>query len=387
MNSPDNTAANQSAPSESANPFVAFRRFADEQVSSLLQSVIGLPSAFNGSSSTPRSSSFDDDAWLQEARELRHHLAREADEAAKMVSLFGKAVEEGNKDLHGETDHARCPYRPMDEDIPQCNQEPTLDAVPLPCSHFPGYIRLLYEPCELDSSPLWPMLYAAASPYSPLRLEHQDIFRNYGNKWRNAFEDLMAMQSGISMPEKDDRREYDNGASWISSMVEKGSFGKGWQRMAEHRQISEKLSTISKNAGFKQPEDYAEEDESDQSQLYERFLGAQYPSANSSSPQNSLIPNLAPSSLEDEKPSLICTLTTTERNKLPDGSTHTKVVLKKRFSDGREESTETVHTAYDFQQSLAKSKPISSAETMDVNSKATLDNNLKNPKQNGWFWS
>lgn len=382
MSSSDNSTDRRLPRAEPANPFVAFRRFADEQVSSLLQSVIGLPSAFNGSSSTSQSTSFDDDAWLLEARELRRRLACEAEEAAKMIGIFEKGFE-GDKPIQSETDYVRCPYRPIEQDIPQRHQEPISDPVSLP---FYRYLRLLDDPCELDPPPFWPVLYAVGSPYSPLRLEHQEHLRSQGDKWRNAFEDLMALQNGKSMAENDDRKGYGNGASWIISMVERGSFGKGWQRIAEHRQISESRSTTARGAPPTQLEYDEEEDEVDQMRLYERFLGTQYPSANSSAPQTLLGPNLAPPTFENEKPSLLSTLTTTERNKLPDGSTHTKVVLKKRFSDGREESTETVHTAYDSQQS-PKTTTTPNAGTKDAASKAASDTESKTPKQKGWFWS
>ena len=386
MSSSDDNNDRQPTHPDYTNPFVTFRRFADEQVSSFLQSVIGLPSAFNSSSSTSQSSSFDDDAWLQEAREMRRHLAREAEEAAKIVGIFEKAFE-GNKHSQGETDHLRCPYRPADQDVPQHEQEPISDSVSLLRSHFPGYLRLLNEPGELDSTPLWPVLYAAGSPYSPLRLEHQEPLSTQGDKWRKAFEDLMALQSGNSMAEKDDRREYESGASWITSMVERGSFGKGWQRIAEHRRVAENLPITARSASPKQLDQDAEEDEVDESQLYERFLGTQYPIANSNSPQTSPSPITAPSTFENKKPSLISTLTTTERNKLPDGSTHTKVVLKKRFSDGREESTETVHTAYDSQPPPPQPTMTPSAVAKDVDSKTASDTESKAPTQKGWFWS
>ena len=37
-------------------------------------------------------------------------------------------------------------------------------------------------------------------------------------------------------------------------------------------------------------------------------------------------------------------MTTTERTTLPDGRVYSRMVLKKRFADGREESSETVQT-------------------------------------------
>jgi len=71
---------------------------------------------------------------------------------------------------------------------------------------------------------------------------------------------------------------------------------------------------------------------------------------------------------KDGKPSILATLTTTERQVLPDGSTTTRVVLKKRFADGREESSETLHQT--------------PATGLQVEQKR-----LEQPKRKGWFWS
>jgi hypothetical protein len=65
---------------------------------------------------------------------------------------------------------------------------------------------------------------------------------------------------------------------------------------------------------------------------------------------------------------IIATLTTTERIILPDGAVHTKMVLKKRFADGREESNETVHTAREGQEHASSQAK-------------------KSDGSGGWFWT
>ena len=47
------------------------------------------------------------------------------------------------------------------------------------------------------------------------------------------------------------------------------------------------------------------------------------------------------------RPDVLAQLTTTQTTRLPDGSVTTKVVLKQRFADGREEERETVHTSHE----------------------------------------
>lgn len=378
MASSDNTAGRQPMDDESANPFVNFRHFADEQMSSLLHSVIGLPSVFRSSSS--KSPSSDDDVWLQETRELRRHLARESEEAAKIVSSFRKAFDEGDKNAPDERHISSSPYRAVDQEMPHRSKEPPLDPPPLrfipPCCSpflFSGLSRAVLGRSELDAPLLWPVVYAASSPYSPLWLEHQEPFCTQGNKWRNAFEDLMALQSGKSMLEKDARREHENGASWMTSMLERGFFGNRWQIIDGQRHTSEQPLAAAMTAP-RLPRD-TEENEVTELDLYERFLGAQYPSPLSSS---------AP---ENDSQGLISTLTSTERNKLPDGSIHTKIVLKKLFSDGREESSETLHTAYDSQQPTPKEVTPGGTAVKGAIPQSESNPEVKEPKRKGWFWS
>ncbi|MCJ1471052.1 hypothetical protein MMC07_009700 [Pseudocyphellaria aurata] len=375
MSSSDNTAGRQPVDDESINPFVAFRHFADEQVSGLLQSVIGLPSAFHSSSSRPRSSS-SDDVWLQEAREMRRHLARESEEAAQIVSIFRQAFGEGHHRVHDAIQPLSCPYRPVDQDMHHRSKEPPLDPVSPPFIPFlfSGLSRSVFGRGEVNAPHLWPVVYAASSPYSPLWLEHQEPFRTQGNKWRYAFEDLLALHSGKSMQEKDARREYENGASWMTSMLERGFFGNRWSVIDGENQASKQPLAASKMTVTSLPHD-VEENEVTELDQYERFLGAQYPSP---------LPSSAPESGDQ---GLISTLTTTERNRLPDGSIHTKVVLRKRFSDGREESTETLHTAYDSQQPIPKDTPSGTGTIKEAIPRGESNSEAKESKRNGWFWS
>ncbi|KAL5117355.1 hypothetical protein ACEQ8H_004671 [Pleosporales sp. CAS-2024a] len=77
--------------------------------------------------------------------------------------------------------------------------------------------------------------------------------------------------------------------------------------------------------------------------------------------------------------SILSTLTTTERTVAPDGSVTTKVVLKKRFADGREESSETVHTQRGHE-----------SDPWDKMKETTVSKSVEKEKEkskSGWFWS
>ena len=67
------------------------------------------------------------------------------------------------------------------------------------------------------------------------------------------------------------------------------------------------------------------------------------------------------------KVDVLSSLTTTSTTRLPDGTVTTKVVLKQRFADGREEVEEKIHTYQD----QAKREPQGTHE----------------PKKKGWFWT
>ncbi|KAF2170782.1 hypothetical protein M409DRAFT_63846 [Zasmidium cellare ATCC 36951] len=69
-----------------------------------------------------------------------------------------------------------------------------------------------------------------------------------------------------------------------------------------------------------------------------------------------------------QKPEVLSALTTTETTRLPDGTITTKIVLKKRFADGREETSESVHTAKEHLEQYQQ----------DAEDKT---------KKKGWFWS
>ncbi|KAK4501392.1 hypothetical protein PRZ48_007201 [Zasmidium cellare] len=68
-----------------------------------------------------------------------------------------------------------------------------------------------------------------------------------------------------------------------------------------------------------------------------------------------------------QKPEVLSALTTTETTRLPDGTITTKVVLRKRFADGREETSESVHTA---KEDLEQQHQSEDGKT----------------KKKGWFW-
>ena len=72
-----------------------------------------------------------------------------------------------------------------------------------------------------------------------------------------------------------------------------------------------------------------------------------------------------------QKPDILSQLTTTHTTRLPDGSVTTKVVLKQRFADGREETHESIYTTHEPPQPENEGAKVAGEQC---------------PKKKGWFW-
>ena len=422
---------------ENDNPFIAFRRFADEQMSSLLRGIIGLPSAFTSNSSDSRWSPYDEgerrhpsDCWtssLQHSQEWDRQTPQKPAPADGAVEkplvgygerLEGDARETGvprplyqsltgdgpkrsssfaSRDVNRD-EVLRCPYRPVQQDAPLQNS----GSAPQPPAPCPGlfifgedlplsrglFPRHLNESILLGALGVWPITYVAMSPYSPLRLEQQESFRDHGAKWRNAFEDLLVVQSGREMAEEKQRSQYQGSSSeWIGSMLERGLFGSFKQIGAGDERLTES-SPLANEVDPRLPEYDAQGDEVTELDVYERFLGIQGQLPTSSLPfATQPSKSNAECAREDDQIGIISTLTKTEQKVLPNGTVHTKVMLKKRFADGREESSETLHTTQiSSAQKVHLPMTAQSAERAVVKA-AAVGNKTQEKKNRGWFWS
>lgn len=412
---------------ETENPFISFRRFADEQVSNLLSGVFGLSTIFSPTSSNLDRSLHDYQTWLQEARLLQQSHERKEEEAGQTMDVYTEAHQDSAEEellraVQEVEEPSRCPYRSVNQEISQREDDPSKLSLTALGVHLPPTI--LAAPvlgAQLSSVPIAYLLY---SPYSPVRLEQQPALRDHEVRWREAFEDLLAVQNGEQVS-----AEYDHDCplprvDWVRRMIAIAMCKRDQDKEEEDRDIQPQ--TLSNNPGrmvhftiARQPENDAHEEddtgahedldqyESREEQdteldLYRHLLGIQgnslsagsfseeSPFTNSQSHSQSqsfthLQHSSKPTETDDKKPSILSTLTTTERTAFPDGTTHTKVVLKKRFSDGCEESTETMATQnplpnpHDQPPTPALGDPGDSQMTSGIKNKE---------KQNtGWFWS
>lgn len=268
-------------------------------------------------------------------------LKKEYDEADQVMDCIQRRICQlfplEEKVQESRSPDSRCPYRPVDSDLDKKFRHPFKE------SFLPTLEWASPKSCSSN--------YVTDSSYSPINLENEDSINAHRVAWKRAFEDLLLLPDG-----KD----------------------------------------VSENA-TRAPVSDARDDAPTELELYERFLGSYSPHIITNTSVHEFASNSIKQTASD-KPSLISTLTTTERKKLADDGVYTQVVLKKRFSDGREESTETEHTAHgslrpttttEQQSQIAEVITPASTPSLghDGKIKQALGQRIGEQKKPGWFWS
>lgn len=255
-----------------SNPFVAFRRFADEQITSVLHSITGLPSAF----SQPRSDKwtiftddqrYKDTTYRQQGGESQNH----AGEPNNTSDSGAGDSSSGNKNSD-ETDSRSSANRQWEQDDrwrsnSRRNQHFGASSFFGPDSFFDRFEDLFMpfsfpylhprlhfssDVFEDSGSPTWALPYILFSPYSPLHLEHRAYNRMHGKqgvfssllsssrqdfdydpnepRWREAFEDLLRLENGKPMLDREAlaASKAESGQDWIKGLVNRGSIGGRW---------------------------------------------------------------------------------------------------------------------------------------------------------------
>ncbi|KAJ8061741.1 hypothetical protein OCU04_009538 [Sclerotinia nivalis] len=246
--------------SDSDNPFIRFRHFADEHVSSILQGFIGLPSAFAKPQSHSQWSVFDEDLRRRDELQARRRGLKEAEEARSENRTASENDEvqipvKKSQASHNQMDlNHFFPDRRMNifgsYDIPLYSPLHSPLAAPFPdnlrhtMSSFAA--MMLYK---ADANDISLMPYLLCSPYSPLILSlgqsilaHHRIYdarRGFGTydathraaprddfPYCEAFEDLLLTGQGksrhIEVPSKYLKSKASSEPTSISSTVESG---------------------------------------------------------------------------------------------------------------------------------------------------------------------
>jgi hypothetical protein len=327
MSDDDKSRSSRDHTGNESNPFVAFRRYADEQVSTMLQSITGLPSMVTPPHNNRWEIFADDHGY-----ESRNYRQRTGDSSGERDYSTDRDRDGGNGYSGGDdnnrnsdsTSHPRSRW--SEHDDPWHSQswrkwrngpsdffglDSFFDRFWLEDRFFPFASHLLNpnrsfflpDMFEDTDSPTWPIAYIMFSPYSPLHLERQAQYRAYREKgvfssimsslsldsspdssepqWRAAFEDLLRLENGKSMLNRNVPAAAETGKDWLQGLVKRGSLGDRWKyvpgtegqpwsgitfsgRAELDRSLAEK-----ENPADRKYEQEAAESELD---LYERFL-------------------------------------------------------------------------------------------------------------------
>ncbi|KAJ6107550.1 hypothetical protein N7523_008873 [Penicillium sp. IBT 18751x] len=261
---------------DESNPFVAFRRFADEQVSSVLQSITGLPSSLSPPQHDRWTIFTDDKGYGSMKYRHRDGTENAGDRLYPSDQGAGTNPPSGDKDEPASDKNEKLVTRPSQSRQLGTDQNQQArrnihhgpsdffgiesffdlfehDFLPFSSSLFHPHHRFSFPDLYEENSPTWPMTYIMFSPYSPLLLERQAHYRARREGgvfssimstlrsdserdpteplWREAFEDLLRLENGKPMLDRDmsTAGKAENGAEWLQSLVKRGSLGDRWK--------------------------------------------------------------------------------------------------------------------------------------------------------------
>lgn len=414
------------SPWDEENPFIAFRKFADEQFSALIAGFNSIPDLMNevrGKAESQRS------AWEKESKEKYNG-------ASFVEVVAGSAGRPGTRpwDSVFSSAPSSFPTAPSPE-AREAARALLRQARDANTGVNPDRILRLYR--DMDTFMPVPGDYRwlsaewfARSPYSPTNVETDTHTHQYGSMWRAAFEDLMSAELGKELRahpawtnRRNDQKLY---ASWGQAPVDwmlglqcrgilppqlpalyqglwsskrdmdkdfaaimRGEPAHDLEVIMDFERLATEIGTFDEDERAEQLRDQ-KQTKTEQKQaateldLYEAFLGKAGGAAKS---MDDNMAQVAPKQEQKavHKPDLaasriLSTLSTTETVTLPDGTVTTKVIMKKRFSDGREESTETVSTRH------AQEKSSQSTSAASIDSSA-VEREGRSKDKKGWFWS
>ena len=384
---------------DSANPFVAFRHFADEQLSSLLNLAFGSNNVFNNSSTPSQLLKHGYDPWLEGTHDSRDQLEREAEETAQVMYPHMRSLSDAsdldNKDFCEQStnkdEHMRCPYRNVQ--LEQLSLQDIHDIYPFLRRKTPSPLlrqhhtdlhlypdlllsQILISPSPRPTSFQWVnnMVIPAIRKSKPQTEKEADEVLEDRAKITTSHQN--ADQKGDRIQNGPEQYIMDGLTNLLLTIGLEGAFAKAKckQTMTVNAEIHEdEDGELDDSAGANELNLYGHLPRKQSSSSLDTFASGPH---TLNHPQYHSSPD---GTSDNHKPTVLSTLTATEKTVLQDGTTRTKVVFKKRFSDGLEESTETVHT----HNALLEMSKQSSLE-----STAKQDREHDGDKgKRGWFWT
>ncbi|KAH6664425.1 hypothetical protein B0J14DRAFT_493507, partial [Halenospora varia] len=412
------------------NPFIKFRKFADTQIGSFLQGVLGLPSAFSKSSGNARWADFDEEMRRRDELQARKQQLKDA-EAQRIARRDTDRTSEEAADIpvkkwHGPQERSSNvgSRSDFDEDI-------THD-VPLfsPCwpymlqPHQKSSSVMKMIQClalnDLQARPDFASEYSLLpyllfSPYSPLKLS-QDVHsspRRATFPWCSAFEDLIETAHGPEahswtprLPAFRPMFSWDpriqsavSGMAWIHELYDRNML-----QQKESKSMKQQVAWLDPWSSpilqhvLQDFDSHHDRPESEQ-EMYDHFL--QWISATAETPIIPLLSKVesqvrktiespdgnrstgsssereeikSAQKIQDPK-RVMSTSTTSEQHTTEEGSVETTVTIWKRFADGSESWTTTAR--YEDVPSQSSSEKATIDEVKETQDK---------PKK-GWFWN
>jgi hypothetical protein len=231
------------------------------------------------------------------------------------------------------------------------------------------------------------MGYLLYSEYSPLHLEHEEGF---DSSFRQRFEDLLRAEDGKAMLSKDECKPANQTSSvdWLGRLIpllkdgENGgpgqiTIGSDWSNSSV-LQVQERQTPFDNSRHTRESDDGPGTEQDMYKQHFSHFPREPLEVAFTS---RSI---LQEPEIQSSRPSILSILTTTERLVASDGSVTTKTVLKKRFADGREESSETIENTPATRPTWREQRSELGANFEIARRKPALSDE---PEKKGWFWS
>lgn len=334
QNPPNNLSNPPQNPSwpQDDNPFVAFRRFADEQISSMLQSVMGLPSMVSPPQPdrwTVFSESHDYNGASNRHREDQGEYPSDTGASGDSQSAESPNDSDKNRQVSKSSEWPHTDSWHWDSDRRMDNSFSNFfgfgsffdrfwldDHLPLSSRIFPSSTHnSIFGILEGDEdSPMWPVIYIMTSPYSPLQLERESRYRAHRDhdqgifsslmstlnlssdnepaydrdpaepEWRDAFEDLLRVKYGRPMLDRESEpvRRKQPEKDWLAGLVERGSLGDSWKYVPSQSAIwfqNQQLKGQEDEQKARKPEFGVEWQDTDREQdpateldMYERFI-------------------------------------------------------------------------------------------------------------------
>ncbi|KKK13710.1 hypothetical protein ARAM_000839 [Aspergillus rambellii] len=265
---PSSSPPNRPFPDD-GKPFDALRRFADEQISSMLQSVMGIPSLV----SPPRT-----DHWPIFTEEQNYQDAQQRHRQEQSNDLKERSDSSSNPESQGPTrpgnysaDSSRARWSEFETPAPTRGRPSDMFDIDMffdsffdrfwfddyvSSRFFHPYARPPFSNVLSANSAAWPVPYLMFSPYSPLHLERQAHYHSHRDRgvfsslmtslslssecdpeepqWREAFEDLLRLENGKPMLDREPgvTTKPESGKEWLHSLVKRGSLGDHWKYVA-----------------------------------------------------------------------------------------------------------------------------------------------------------